>query len=153
MPSLYYPDLDPKTVKNLGIILQLAKEHPKYFEESPYGVETEKLILSFMGGKAPILGTPDVKKPAKPDEFDLLTEITNTYNELNLHRPHHTEDSAMQAYFRTKTSLLEKLLGQIEQAKNQKMVSDFYSTVIGIMEEVLSPTQQTQFIERLKGFQ
>lgn len=62
------------------------------------------------------------------------------------------DNAERMSYFRVATSLLEKLIGMRERANNVKRVSQFYSTVLGVMEEVLEPEQITEVRNRLKEF-
>lgn len=156
MPSeLFYPtNLDLQTVKSLLIMRQLVAEHPHYFEDAPYNQELEMNLLKLLGGpgKATAAISGAVPTTSKGEKLDLLKEITDTYTELKDHRPQASEDAALMTYYRTRSGLLEKLLSAMGEARNQKMVSDFYAAVFQAMEEVMSPAQNTQFIERMKTF-
>jgi hypothetical protein len=54
-------------------------------------------------------------------------------------------------YFKTKTSLVEKLLNNLERAANLKQINEFRSIVIQFMDEVLSKDQITDFMKRIDG--
>lgn len=151
--SLFYPPVDEATIRNLLIMAQLVQEHPNYFSESPYSQEMEKNLKKLLRkpDQANLPATPHAPKEDDAS-FDMMKELRETYKELNTHKPSSEEDAAMMSYYRTRTSLLEKILGLIEQAHNQKQVSDFFAIVISILEETMSPTQQTQFMERLESF-
>lgn len=54
-------------------------------------------------------------------------------------------------YFKTKNSLLEKLLNNMERATNLKQINDFRSIVVQFMDEVLTKDQITDFMKRIDG--
>lgn len=148
--ELYYPtDLDPNTIQRLQVIKQLIAEHPDYFDSSPYSQELELKIRQLLGAVGK--GGASVFTPSN-EELDLLVETTTVYKDLKNHKPSMQDDAARMSYYRTATSLLERLLAATAEAKNQKQMSDFYNTVFLVMEEVMSPAQHTIFIDRMKAF-
>ncbi len=140
----YYPPLDLPTLRNLEVVRTLAKETPDYFLGSPYSPEIERLVM-------PVQAQQGASRNESED-VDVLAELTTTYRELINHKPDKEDASATMGYFRTRTSLLEKLLELMDRGKNQKAISEFYSEVLKILEEVCTPTQVTQFSDKLKEF-
>lgn len=143
--SNYYPPLDPQTLRNLEVVRALAKEQPDYFKDSPYSPEIESLL-------GPSQGQGGASRKVTAETVDVLHELTETYNELMLHKPDNQDGAQVMGYFRTRTSLLEKLIELMGQGKNQKAISEFYAQVLTILEEVCTPTQVAQFSDRLKEF-
>lgn len=142
----YYPSVSDETVKNLLVIRRLAAEQADYFDGSPYGKDIEDLVK----GSTP---KARVETEQKDDsDLDIMKEIQDTYKELQDHKPDNSDAAAVMSYYRTRTSLLEKLLEQMERGKNQKYISDFYTFVMEVLEEVTSPTQREVFKDRLKEF-
>lgn len=151
--AAFYPPIDKATVKNLLIIKQLAKENENYFEDSPYSTDVESLVQSGTEGNRSGRSNNDKEDSDSGDSgINVLEEIKTTYKELNLHRPDMQDSAATMSYYRTRTSLLDKLLEQMERGQNQKAISEFYSYVVNFMEAECSPGQIAVFRERLKEF-
>lgn len=159
MSDLFYPELNLSTLKNIQIVRQLMLEHPHYFMESPYSGEVENFFNTIFPAK-------DKKPSEKLSDFEiaadtldlegpnkwsnLAKEAAKLYTGLKLVK-HDTESPNEQlAYFKTATSLLEKLVGLEERAMGLKKVHEFHSVVMGIMEEILTPTQRTDVMEKLQ---
>jgi hypothetical protein len=141
----FYPPLDLATLRNLEVVRALAKEQPKYFEDSPYSPEIEQLIRAVPAPHGP-------SKQADTDDLDLLAELTSTLKDLKDYKPSKEDSTQAMGYFRTKTSLIDKLMELMDRGKNQKSISEFYAAVLLILEEVCTPTQVAQFSDKLKEF-
>lgn len=143
----YYPPIDVAVVRNLNIVKKLAAEQPDYFENSPYPKEIE----DFLNSKV-VVKNDGRKVEVESGKLDVLNEIQTTYTELKNHIPAKEDSAATMSYFRTRASLLDKLLEQMERGRNQKQISEFYQKVLEILEEVCSPTQRNIFQEQLRDF-
>lgn len=160
--SFFYPKIDPESVRNIKIAAALAKEHPSYFLESDYPASVEELIKQVVGAKT--TGKSDglrgeyqddvfsIQKAGEKDtKWDtLIRESEDLYNKLKRAGTGLTEGDEM-SYFRTATSLLEKIVSLQERAMGLKQVHEFQQKVLEIMENSLSPTQRTQVMEELKN--
>lgn len=152
--SFYYPPLDAATLRSLEVVRQLASDHPGYFLESPYSGEVEDMIKQWFFPAKP--QQPTVEAPA-PNLFEgnrweaLSRESEQLYSDLKQAKWGAAETSEQLSYFRTATSLLDKIVGLQERALGLKAVHEFHHTVMQIMEEVLSPTQRTEVMEKLKS--
>lgn len=148
MSERFYPPITEEAAWSLQIILEHLETDPTYLDDPdcPYRHDFRE-ILTRITPKQRVL---DVN----PDEINLESEAHNLFLELRESKDHlNTEDNAERmSYFRTATSLLDKLIGLRERANNVKRVSAFYSTVLQVMEEVLEPGQITQVRERLHDF-
>lgn len=147
---MYTPTIDPTSIRNLLVVVKLFQEQPDYFKEGPYSLEIEELVKRLAG--APRATQKGTEAELDVDNINVLAEIKATYKSLNEHKPDISDAAATMGYYRTRTSLLDKLLEQMERGKNQKQISEFYSTVIEILEEIATPTQRTIFQDRLKEF-
>lgn len=154
--DFYYPTLDPQTMKNISVIQKLAAEHPSYWLTAPYSGEIQ-LQLEGMFFRKKASEKADKEEAELPINDDreswqfLYEESRNLYINLKNAKPTGDDPAAQMGYFRTATSLLEKLLSMSERANNLKQVSDFYALVMDIMEGVMSPTQRTEVMERLQA--
>jgi hypothetical protein len=153
--DFYYPALDPQTMKNIGIIQRLALEHPSYWLQAPYSGDIQlQLMALFLPRKvgaandAPVVDIEDDDR----DNWEFLFEESKTlYRNLKGAQPSGDEPTAQMGYFRTATSLLEKLLSMSERAMNLKQVSDFYQLVMDVMESTLTGPQRTEVMEKLQA--
>lgn len=158
--SFFYPPLDEATVKSIEIVRQLHAEHPSYWLESPYSGAIEALLKRWfeaVQAPAPAAETPaESPAPAPEDgtarwEF-LYNESKTLYTKLKNESTDFTKMDGTEkaAYFRVATSLLDKLITYQERTLNLKQIHDFQMTVLEVMEEVLTPGQRTEVMEKLQ---
>lgn len=139
-----FPDLNHE----LGLVLQLLEQDKGLLSDPdcPYSADTKAVLVKFGGPEAEVVEAP-ADKWAK-----LERETQRLYDELkdskdNLSIEDHAE---RMSYFRTATSLLDKLVGLQERAVGLKAIGTFHQTVLDIMEDVLDPGQRTEVMERLQ---
>lgn len=138
-----FPDLNDE----LGLVLQLLEQDPSLLTdpECPYSADTVLVLGGLRGDKAEVAETPR-------DKWDKLErETQRLYDDLKDSKDNLTvEDHAERmSYFRTATSLLDKLVGLQERAVGLKAIGTFHQTVLDIMEDVLDPGQRTEVMQRL----
>lgn len=151
---MIYPELSPKLIVPLEVIREQLRIDPGYLSHPncPYDART-KALLRLM---AP---TPTVDD-ASGDLFlgrtgskaeILVKEVQEAYLELKEFSGEITDldVSEKMSYFRTRASLLEKLVGLIERTNTLADVTIFQDTVISLMEEMLTPQQHEEFLQRL----
>lgn len=139
-----FPDLNHE----LGLFLQLLKQEPGLLTdpEAPYSADTIAALRG-LGDKVEEVAEAPADKWAK-----LERETQRLYDELkdskdNLSIEDHAE---RMSYFRTATSLLDKLVGLQERAVGLKAIGTFHQTVLDIMEDILDPGQRTEVMQRLE---
>lgn len=158
--DLYYPALDPVTIKNLNVLRQLAHEHPSYWLTSPYPNDVEKLVKSWFDPKTlkdlvtqgKIADDRERESHLSPDEdrYEYLYQETKSlYTEMKNAKYAGSNEDSM-AYYKTAVTLQEKLIGLQERALGLKQVSDFYNTVMNIMENTLTENQRNDVMAQLK---
>lgn len=148
----YYPNIPEDAVKNLVVALKLAAEQSDYLtnQECPYGHVVGNFIQSKLGS-AP--APPPTKGAVSASEvLDLEVELIQTYNNMKDEKPSKEDAASLQGFYRTRTSLLTKMVELQERVKNQKSIGEFYSVVLNILEEIATPTQRTIFAEKLGAF-
>lgn len=154
--TFHYPKLDQETLKNLNVVQKIAKAHPSYFITSPYSSEIQRLITEwFLAPKVAISKTVETGKSAVEDDREpwvmLYEETRDLYSNLkNTEIMEDTNTSEKMAYFRTATSLLEKLVSLQERSLGLKEVGEFQHKVMDILETVMTPAQRTQVMEKLE---
>lgn len=157
----YFPPIDAKSVWGIGIVLRSLEEDPTFLddEDCPYELATREFLLT-------LSDKPAETAPARPedepdyDPFEgrskwevLEQESKKLFGQLMLEGNNlDTGDKAERmSYFRTATSLLDKIVAIEERANNLKQISSFYSTVLAVMEEVLEAEQRTKVLDRLRA--
>lgn len=139
-----FPDLN----NELGLALQLLQQDPGLLAdpECPYSADTVSVLVGLQGSDEPVAETPR-------DKWDKLErETQHLYDDLKDSKDNLTvEDHAERmSYFRTATSLLDKLVGLQERAVGLKAIGTFHQTVLDIMEDILDPGQRTEVMQRLE---
>lgn len=152
-PEFYYPPLDLNTLKQLEVVRQLMLDHPAYFSQSPYGGEVEQLLRKWFSNRVENI-KPEERELGSDDKDSwqvMHDEAVILFNRMKNMNFHNLEASEKNSYLRTSTALLEKLITLQERALNLKNISDFYNTVLEIMESQLSGDQRTKIMEQLKS--
>jgi len=139
-----FPDLNDE----LGLALQLLEQDPGLLNdpECPYSADTRVVLAGLQGGKAEVAETPrDKWEKLERETGRLYDELKDSKDNLSI------EDHAERmSYFRTATSLLDKLVGLQERAVGLKAIGTFHQTVLDIMEDILDPGQRTDVMQRLE---
>lgn len=145
----YYPDVDPEGVWALELVLRSAKDDPTYLLESPYDDEVVAALQRIVGQVEQML---DEELDGADKWTRLEVETRRLFDALMAEQAMigDRENAEKMAFFRTATSLLDKLVGIQERAANLKQVSLFHTTVLTVMEDILDAGQRTEVLERLK---
>jgi len=165
--SYHYPGLGEKAEWAIGVIATLAAENADYFTHADCPYEGRTLIL--LQAMCQQAGTPaDAEVPLHEQvarnravqsedltvpEMSIEEELQNVFDELKVYGRtlSSSDNTERMSYFRTSTSLLEKLVILKERAAGVKQVKEFENAVLGIMEEVLTSEQRTQVMDQLKS--
>lgn len=155
--DLFYPVLSDKARADLEMIGQMLAHHPDYLSspDCPYPASIRGLFVVLDRPEGEAAAAAAAADELNLDtEVDLLLETTRLFNGLMAAKDSFTSNdhSEKMAYFRTSTSLLDKLVGLKERAQNVRQVSRFYTAVLDVMEQVLEPGQISLVREKLKEF-
>lgn len=142
------PQLPTGAAFALALILQRMEEDPEFLDFAPYPDEDLEVLQSFRPATEEVEDVSGEGKWSRLEResnnlFKMLTDFSKTLN--------NKDSSETMAYFRTATSLMEKIISLQERTANLKQVSKFHDTVLLIMEDVMSPDQRTQVMDRLKA--
>jgi len=151
--SVFYPSLPEGTTFALDVILQRLAEDPEFLQQSPYSPDEIAVLEKFTGIGSTMEDEAEEIDFEGLDKWDLLEKesrslfkaLTDAGKILD-----HKDNSEKMAYFRTATSLLEKIVAIQERTANLKAIHHFHTTVLTIMEDELSAAQRTNIIDRLK---
>ena len=155
MNNSYYPELDVGNLLPLKVVFGSMANDPLWLEraECPYDVDqVEALREMWLAFR--VRGEKVAREPVEEtgDKWgDLEAELNQLYHDLRTYSGTVEEGDAKEkmAYFRTATSLLDKMVGLSERAHNVKSVSDFQARVIAVFDEILSGEQRTRAMEML----
>lgn len=160
MSHHHYPEFTEHAEWTVNMIFKLALEDSTYLtdKECPYSDETKALILRAVKFKVDTGQPPPPQVPSRPVTEDLIDssldiDLYTVFEELKAYGKTigSSDQTERMAYFRTATSLLERLVGARERALGIKQVRDFQNSVLTIMEEVMSPDQRTSVMDRLRS--
>lgn len=141
---LYYPKIDDAWLTPLRHVIEEMKTNPDYLSgDCPYSTEVKALLSRLVGVAT---------SPHQVDEATLLEELQELYQEVKCFGDMlNVQDVAERmSYFRTRTSLIEKIYNLIEKTVGMAQVSMFQEVVLGIFEDMLTPEQRGEALERLK---
>lgn len=135
-----HPTLDDRAIWALNIIAAGLKEDPGYLIGAGYPTE----VLTLLGGGAGpgrVMAIDTIETSL--EGLDVMAEVEALFTDLKAERQlFSTKDaSEKMAYFRISTALLEKLVALKERASNVRQIGKFYSEVLAVMEEVMTPGQ------------
>tara|TARA_Y100001933_G_C18819127_1_gene488441 strand:- start:117 stop:647 length:531 start_codon:yes stop_codon:yes gene_type:complete len=154
MSDLQYP---PNPAVFLRILADNHASNPDYLINAPYSDEDIDFLSALLAGKTSE-SVPDdhLVFGAHADKYATISDqAMSLYNEMATFRASADFKSASVAernsLLRTMTSLLEKLVSIDERAKGLRYISDFQNTMLEIIEDVMSPDQRTQIMDRLRA--
>jgi hypothetical protein len=145
----YPPNLPDGAAFCLDLILQRMAEEPDFLDYAPYPQE-DKDVLVKLESRIEQVAEEDLEDDSKWGRLEkesnkLFTMLTEFSNKLDSR-----DNTETMAYFRTATSLLDKIVGIQERTANLKQISRFHDTVLIVLEDVLDASQRTQVMEQLK---
>lgn len=155
MADYHYPSIPKDIAAQFALMLQIAKDKPDYFTDPacPYEPAVIEALVYWTELKK------EAAKPAPPpepvtneDKWTVLERETRSlFNELTTASKDITaaDTAERMSYFRTATSLLDKLVSLQERAVGLKQMSDFQNTIIMYLDEIATPDQRTLLMERI----
>lgn len=157
MATTYYPDITQAMLIPIHLVLDIMADDPLALERPacrypPEVVASLRALWTKVssGGTAqevvPIAGRETVAKLDALDEE--LTQLLDSLRGLALKMdPNDTKEQLN--YFRTATALIAKLTDLQERMANVKEVGTFHAKVISVFDDILTPEQRTQAMEKL----
>jgi hypothetical protein len=160
MSDFHFPDITDHAAWAFNLVFTLAKEDAAYINspDCPYDEGVKKIIrlaTQVIPVAAPSTEAPKSSTPISEDEIDatLAEDLHSVFRELKDYGKTiaQSDQTERMAYFRTATSLLERLVNAREKALGVKQIKDFQDTVLTIMEDTLTIDQRTEVMERLRS--
>lgn len=154
--SNFYPNINEGQLKLIQIVIDNMENNPEYLSDPrcPYN---EK-IKAFFEQRAAVTSVGDmfeVADEAPIGEYDklldkqiekILNDLENFGNSLSS-----SDVSEKLQYFKTKTTLIDRLVGMRERVMNLKELNEFRGAILSFMDEVCTKDQITQLMQRLDG--
>jgi hypothetical protein len=153
MQPKYFPNVSEDQILLINRVIRSISENKDYLSDPkcPYTQPVKDFFAKQMrlagnGGESQDLFEGDEVVAIERQIQKLLNDLEAYGNSLNA-----DDSSEKLQYFKTKNSLLEKLLSNLERASNLKQINEFRSIVIQFMDEVLTKDQITTFMQRIDG--
>ena len=158
--SHYYPPVDAATLRMIPVLMtQLETHGVAYLQEAPWPVEASTILTQILRWKSG-QGAPEGSGEAPMDldgleeqvgDLDVSEELTRVYKKLRRFGDRLNADQVSEqvAFFRITTSLLTKLVEQMEKASNVTQYTAFRQAVMKILGDVMSADQRNEFLARL----
>lgn len=148
MTTTYYPNISEEQILLINRVQRTLGENPKYLDDAPYS----QVIKDFF--KKSAAAATQTQDLFEGDEIEAVArQVQKLINDLEAFATQLTsaDHSEKLQYFKTKTTLVEKLIVQLERTANLKQINEFRSIVIQFMDEVLTKDQVTDFMKRIDG--
>ena len=146
---LRYPTVRDETILALTPVLKRVKQDPSYLSdpECPYSELVKDFFRQFQTTQ-----TVDLFE-GKDELLVIDQQIHAIINDLEGVAAHlgNADHAEKLNYFKTKSSLLEKLIGMRERVNNLKEINEFRSTILNFLDEACTKDQITDLMKRLDG--
>lgn len=155
---MFYPIISEDAVLAINLARSyIEKEGPEWLDkrECKYSQTIKKFLLETSAGVVAAPGgdldVPDLfEGNDEPEVLDRqIQKILNRMDAMEAQLGG-MEPNEKLAFFKTRTTLLEKLINLREKTTNLKEMSDFKAKIIGFLDEICTPDQITNLMERLK---
>jgi uncharacterized protein YaaR (DUF327 family) len=152
MNPKYFPNISEDQILLVNRVLRSIGENPDYLShpDCPYPITVRDFFTKQARGSQ----AGQVEDLFEGDQVVAIEkQIQQLINDLEAYGKSLGADDASEKlqYFKTKNSLLEKLLNNLERAANLKQINEFRQIVIQFMDEVLTKDQITDFMKRIDG--
>ena len=152
---MFYPVISEDAVMAINLARSyIAKEGPEWLDkrECKYSPTIKKFLTeSVVTGVGVPAEVEDLFEGN--DEPEVLDrQIQKVLNRMDAMEAQlgGMEPNEKLAFFKTRTALLEKLITLREKTNNLKEMSEFKATIITFLDEICTPDQITELMERLK---
>jgi hypothetical protein len=159
MSNHYYPSISSMDVLTMRSVLTQLQDDPLWLErpDCPY----EGPILEGLAAlwdqvrpqRAAAVAAPREVVEGADKWTSLSADAATLFEELMALKTTISEEDVKEqlAFYKTATSLMEKLIALGERAANLKQISDFQARVISVFDNVLTPDQRTSAMKLLSA--
>jgi len=143
----FYPPISEAVIPQLQAVIHSAALTPGYLDNPscPYPESLKRFLREITLGQPAVAEGP----------MDLEAQIEALVNDLNLlGQTLSTKDHAEKlSYFKTKTSLLEKLVGLKERILNLREMHEFQEIILTFLDELCTKDQISTLMLRLRNLE
>jgi hypothetical protein len=151
MAEHFYPTIREEQVMLFNVVVQNLEKDPGYLDHPscPYP-DTVKNFFRKSTASAPVI---DLFADGEDREMVLDKQVEKLINDLEAfaNTLGNADHSEKLQYYKTKTTLIEKLISMRERVFNLKELNEFRSVVIQFMDEICTKDQITDLMKRLDG--
>lgn len=145
----FYPNIKEDMIPVLSLVFQNLQKDPSYLNspECPYSeklkdvfrkFETTKSVDIFEGNDELLVMDQQIQK--------IINDLEGVASALGS-----ADHQEKLNYFKTKTSLFEKLISMKERVYNLKELNEFRSIILAFLDEICTKDQITDLMKRLDG--
>ena len=148
MGDLFYPALTLEQIQAVTQVLQLMEENGSYLDSAacPYPVKIKNALWRLKQADELSKNEPVVNV----EEFDHLHELVTLYQSMKGSGVGLDPDARM-GYYKTATSLLDKILDLIKISEAIKERRDFEGTILKFLSEVCNEKQREEFMQKVEA--
>lgn len=151
-----YPTIPVRALAPLRIVQSELAQNPSYLDdpECPYDEPLKEFLRALAATQdAPVSRAPDFLGQ-HGDKWSILQQEANElYTSLKEFSLKITDSDVAErmSYYRTATSLLEKIVSINERAVGLKHIHEFQMTVLSVFERELETGQRTKVVDALRA--
>jgi hypothetical protein len=149
--TLSYPPISDVTLVPIRTIDLLLKEHPDALSrpDCPYPAHIRTFLARILDRKLEKVAVVEVEM----DLEQLGIEISALYQDIRETLKVEIADPKDKvAVIKTGTEQLNRLIGLREKVMNLREMSEFQRAVMEVLEQVVTPAQRSEFVERLAKY-
>lgn len=147
----FYPNIREEQILTLNVVVKSLEKDPGYLDhpDCPY----PDTVKDFFRRSAAPVEVEDLFAGDEEKEVLLDRQVEQLINDLEAFAKQLTnaDHSEKLQYFKTKTTLIEKLITMRERVFNLKELNEFRGTILAFMDEVCTKDQITELMKRLDG--
>jgi len=148
---MFYPKIREDEILKLNVVVKSLEKDPTYLDhpDCPY----PDTVKDFFRKQAAPVEVEDLFGGDEEKEILIDRQVEQLINDLEAFSKQLTnaDHSEKLQYFKTKTTLLEKLVTMRERVFNLKELNEFRGTILAFMDEVCTKDQVTELMKRLDG--
>lgn len=151
----FYPDLDDAMILPVKAALHLIEQNPGYLdgEDCPFSESVKEFLSTLVSRDVNLPREPNFLEKSDDKWGTLEAETADIYTQLKEFGSNLKQEDVSERlqFFKTATTLLEKIVSLNERALGLKNLHEFQTTVLKILDEVMSAEQRTDVMMRVKS--
>ncbi len=150
----FYPTISSSMMVPFRAVMTLMEQDPRYLDrpECPYSNDVKDILRRY-AQKGGVKADKVIEKTLQNHD-DLDRELVEVFNEL-----HSIQNSLGEMdpkdkvqWMKAVVSVLDKIITLRERNFDGKKLSEFQRVVLAFLEEIMEPSQRTEFVNRLGSY-